>query len=68
MDEIKNKKKEAISSSMTIERLKKFKGLVGLTDEEAKKVIYELETLASIAYKAFHIKVQEKNSNETKAA
>lgn len=50
MDSLKPKKEY---KRMTVEKLRSFKGLENLSDEEAKAIIEQLEKFSVIAYELF---------------
>lgn len=50
---------------LTVEKLKTFKGLENLKDEEAQETVFAIQTLASIFYEFTNEQAKLKNINES---
>jgi hypothetical protein len=50
---------------LTVEKLKTFKGLENLKDEEAQETVFAIQTLASIIYEFANEQARNKNIDES---
>ena len=65
--EVEFKKIEMLNPNkeeLTVEKLKKFKGLENLKDEEAQETVFAIQTLASIFYEFTNEQAKLENKNE----